>query len=479
MAFTHVQSVSNGDNGGSSTASSGTLSSAPSSGDLVVFYVNRNDSINISLPTGGSTWTELDQQTPPTGETASHAVFWKIAGASEPTSYSAALNATDTYHTILRVFSSSSDAAVDVWSHSVTTTSVSDIICDAIDGDVISDDAVSIVFGGKDRSASGGNFNSATPTDYIGELGSFEGRFTASAYKIYTTGTTFSGSVDISSAGSPTPDKTYNYHVAFVESASGTTVNANAEALTITENSATVVHNVDVGASTEAITLTENQATVSVEIAVQANTESLVITENSATIYSDVDVGASTESLTITEHAATVSTDGDSVVNASTEALTLTGQQASIQHDIDVVANTEALSITENQATVSLGTNVLSSTEQLTITENTASISSDVGVGANAEALSLTTNSATVTSTGATTLTPQDITNIVDAIFARVIENGETFAQQMKLIRAEAAGKLSVSGDTVSIRDAADSKDRIVATVDSNGQRTSITTDAD
>ena len=255
MAFTHVQSVSNGDNGGSSTASSGTLSSAPSSGDLVVFYVNRNDSINISLPTGGSTWTELDQQTPPTGETASHAVFWKIAGASEPTSYSAALNATDTYHTILRVFSSSSDAAVDVWSHSVTTTSVSDIICDAIDGDVISDDAVSIVFGGKDRNASGGNFNSATPTDYIGELGSFEGRFTASAYKIYTTGTTFSGSVDISSAGSPTPDKTYSYHVAFVESASGAyTLTADSGSYTVSGTDASLLLSALLGANSGSYT---------------------------------------------------------------------------------------------------------------------------------------------------------------------------------------------------------------------------------
>jgi len=47
----------------------------------------------------------------------------------------------------------------------------------------------------------------------------------------------------------------------------------------------------------------------------------------------------------------------------------------------------------------------------------------------------------------------------------------------MRLMRAEAAGKLAVVGDTVTFRDAADTKDRITATVDANGQRTAITTD--
>lgn len=57
------------------------------------------------------------------------------------------------------------------------------------------------------------------------------------------------------------------------------------------------------------------------------------------------------------------------------------------------------------------------------------------------------------------------------------VEGSETYQEALRLIRAEAAGKLSVSGSTVSIRDAADTKDRIVATVDEQGQRTAITTD--
>jgi len=58
-----------------------------------------------------------------------------------------------------------------------------------------------------------------------------------------------------------------------------------------------------------------------------------------------------------------------------------------------------------------------------------------------------------------------------------VVEGSETWQESMRLVRAEAAGKVAVSGDTVTFRDAADSTDRIVATVDEQGQRTAITTD--
>lgn len=75
-------------------------------------------------------------------------------------------------------------------------------------------------------------------------------------------------------------------------------------------------------------------------------------------------------------------------------------------------------------------------------------------------------------------VTAQDKTDIKNLVFDEVIEGTETFKQQMKLVRAEAVGELAVSGDTVTIRDAGDTKDRITATVDANGQRTSVTVDA-
>lgn len=66
----------------------------------------------------------------------------------------------------------------------------------------------------------------------------------------------------------------------------------------------------------------------------------------------------------------------------------------------------------------------------------------------------------------------------VDAIFAKVYEGTTTFLQYLRLSAAPLWGKLSgATTTTVAIRDEADSKDRIVATVDSAGNRTAVTLD--
>lgn len=57
------------------------------------------------------------------------------------------------------------------------------------------------------------------------------------------------------------------------------------------------------------------------------------------------------------------------------------------------------------------------------------------------------------------------------------IEGVMTYQEAQRIILAESAGKVAVSGTTVTFRDQADTKNRITATVDSNGQRTSVTTD--
>ena len=57
------------------------------------------------------------------------------------------------------------------------------------------------------------------------------------------------------------------------------------------------------------------------------------------------------------------------------------------------------------------------------------------------------------------------------------VEGSETYDEALRLIRAEAAGKVSVSGNDVSFRDAQDTKDRIVANTDEDGQRLTITVD--
>lgn len=67
-----------------------------------------------------------------------------------------------------------------------------------------------------------------------------------------------------------------------------------------------------------------------------------------------------------------------------------------------------------------------------------------------------------------------------DALLDRAsgVETSYTPRQALRLILAALAGKLSgAATTTIAIRDVNDSKDRITATVDSNGNRTAITTD--
>lgn len=58
------------------------------------------------------------------------------------------------------------------------------------------------------------------------------------------------------------------------------------------------------------------------------------------------------------------------------------------------------------------------------------------------------------------------------------IESGYSLREALRLILSSVAGKLSGAGTaTITIRNVPDDKDRIVATVDSNGNRTSVTYD--
>jgi hypothetical protein len=63
-------------------------------------------------------------------------------------------------------------------------------------------------------------------------------------------------------------------------------------------------------------------------------------------------------------------------------------------------------------------------------------------------------------------------------IWSHLIEGGLTAEQMMRIMSAVLAGKLSGgAGPTVAIRDLADTKNRIVATVDANGNRTAVSID--
>lgn len=77
----------------------------------------------------------------------------------------------------------------------------------------------------------------------------------------------------------------------------------------------------------------------------------------------------------------------------------------------------------------------------------------------------------TVVTTGSGVL-PADIQAIEDAIFARIVEDGHSFEELVRVIVADAAGKVvqQLSGD-YTIRDLADSKNRIVGSEGLNSGR--------
>jgi hypothetical protein len=77
---------------------------------------------------------------------------------------------------------------------------------------------------------------------------------------------------------------------------------------------------------------------------------------------------------------------------------------------------------------------------------------------------------------GATPLSPEGLsTELLDN---QDIETGYSMRESLKLILSALVGKLSgAETTTVTIRDINDSIDRIVATVDANGNRTSVTKD--
>ena len=67
----------------------------------------------------------------------------------------------------------------------------------------------------------------------------------------------------------------------------------------------------------------------------------------------------------------------------------------------------------------------------------------------------------------------------IDAIVDEVIEGSLTLRQAVRLFLSALAGKSSGGGTTtINFRDLADTKNRITATVDSNGNRTAVTLDA-
>lgn len=101
------------------------------------------------------------------------------------------------------------------------------------------------------------------------------------------------------------------------------------------------------------------------------------------------------------------------------------------------------------------------------------------GDGAQFVAASTNGNGLTLTGAG----TGKDFNATTTAIGAAIVNSGSidsyTLQQSQRLILSALVGKLSGGGTTtIVIRDSADTKNRISATVDANNNRTAVTLDA-
>lgn len=69
--------------------------------------------------------------------------------------------------------------------------------------------------------------------------------------------------------------------------------------------------------------------------------------------------------------------------------------------------------------------------------------------------------------------------DVTGAVLEAQVEPGLSLKQALRLISAAIAGKANVAGTSVTFRDVNDTKDRITATVTTDGDRTTVTLDAD
>ena len=215
----------NARNDGDSAAASVTHGLTINSGDLVVAYVNTNGTGTTTADSdSGAGWTEELNEIP-SGETARQVIYSRIANGSEPSAYAWTLGSSTLWHVIIKVFTSATDAIEDSAAAShIQGSNSNDVLAGAADGAVISDDALSVIFGGKDTSSTTEAYTVAD-NSYTGVVGDRPGRISAGAHRIYTTGLTFSGDIRIETAdgNDGKSDKVYSIHMSFVESVGGPT----------------------------------------------------------------------------------------------------------------------------------------------------------------------------------------------------------------------------------------------------------------
>ena len=209
--------VGGGDDQGTTDTAQATHGQTIQSGDLVVAYLNVNDRTG-AITAGQSGWNLGSDFAPGPGpeESCRTQMVWRVAGVSEPATYTWSLGTSKEWGTCIKVFRPSGGTpAVDA---SATTDygqgSDANIDCGAANGVTVARNAVSIIAGGKDNRSGIGSYSSATQS-YTGVLGNpGASQATGMAHRIYTAQTTIAGLVVISTDG--ISDLSFSTHMSWL-----------------------------------------------------------------------------------------------------------------------------------------------------------------------------------------------------------------------------------------------------------------------
>lgn len=212
----------------------------------------------------------------------------------------------------------------------------------------------------------------------------------------------------------------------------------------------------------------------------------------------------------------TINTSSGSVDNVTTVATTTTNTDMRGTDNAFLAANAPTnfsdLAITASTGRVTVGTNndktgysisgsktTLDALNDVAATDivSSGAITTSAGAVSNVTLVATTTTNTDMRGTdGANTTTPPTTADIWSAatrtltagtnlndlsttdILGMTYESTEDFQDFLRLVRAVLVGKTTGAGTgTENFRDAGDSKNRVISTIDSNGDRTNITTD--
>ena len=186
-------------------------------GDFVLAYVNRDNIADIENVTSGEAWSRAKREQP-IDETADHAVFHTVAGASFPATLNFQLSAAADYQVIIKAFRSNNGKQIGLASITSDTnqTPSTAFVMGAANGAVLPENHVSVIFGGKDRQ------DNTTPSNtvdngYTGVVGTGTGRASVAAHKISNIAATITGPITVANTDNATPDDIYSMHVVLRE----------------------------------------------------------------------------------------------------------------------------------------------------------------------------------------------------------------------------------------------------------------------